>query len=143
MSLDVGPALRTALLAEPTIAGLLSEFHNEASIHTVLPVPAEVVPVFIVIGSDVTLTDFDALISRRPIVQRDIFVYGAQPDDFRDVEQIGYSIRELFHRERFSITLTDYDVVEIVASGPRPAPTSDEETTGRVVTLTISLREKP
>ncbi len=142
MSLDLAPAIRTALLAEPTITGLLSEYKGAPAVQTRRPVPDGVVFPYVVVGEDVSITDADGLTSDRPIVIRDVLVYGAQPDDYRAVEQIGYAIRELFHREQFSLILTDYDVIEITATGPRAAPTSNTETVGRVVTLTIQLRSK-
>jgi len=145
MSLDLSPAIRTALLDEPTIAGLLSEFANsgEASIFTRVPVPADAVYPYIVIFPDVFINDLDGLTSDRPVVVRDVAVYGVQPTDYRTVEQLGYSIRELFHRERFSIINADFDIVEIIATGPISAPGADEETIGRLVTLTIQTRKKP
>lgn len=143
MSLDIAAALRTALINEATIAGLLSDYQNDPAVFTRTPVPTDAKKPFIVVSPDVTITDFDGLISRRPEVVRDILIYGDQPDDFRTVEQIGYSVRELFHRKKDSIILTGFNVVDVTAVGPRAAPTSNEETVGRLVTLTILLREIP
>lgn len=142
MSLDLAPAIRTALLAEPTIAGLLSEFQGEASIFTRRPVPKDAAVPFISITEDISVTDADGLNSDRPVVIRDIIVYGNQKDDYRTVEQIAYSIRELFHRKKDSLISTDYFIIDIRANGPRSAPTSDDEIIGRVVSITIQLRNK-
>lgn len=143
MSLDLGASIRTALLAEAPIYGLLGEWSGEPSIFTRRPVPSEAQYPMIVVNPDIAITDQDALRSKRPIVTKDVIVYGDQPDGYRVVEQLGYAIRELFHRERFSIDVDGYDVVQIVASGPNVAPTDDDKTVGRVVTLTISLRKTP
>jgi len=140
MSLDLAPAIRTALIADPTITGLITEFLGEPAVFTKRPVDDDAVLPFIVISEDVSITDADGLTSDRPVVMRDIFAYGHQPDDYRAIEQIGYAVRELFHRESFSLIVTDYDVIEIIATGPIAAPTSDDEIIGRVVTLTIQLR---
>lgn len=144
MSLDVAPAIRTALLAESGITGLIGTYKGSASIHTRVPVPAQVELPYIVIGPDVAIVNSDALISRRPTVIRDIFVYGtvgsAPQDHYREVETVAYAIRTLFHRQKYSLTVTDYDVVSVEVNGPRPAPSNDEEIIGRVVSLTISLR---
>lgn len=143
MSLDLAANIRTALLAEATIAGLLSTWNGEAAVFTRRPVPDDAVTPFIAVSPDISVTDADGLTSERPIVVRDITVYGDQPDQYRTVEQVGYSIRRLFHHDRLSITNTDYDIVNIVATGPQIAPTDDETAIARVVTLTISARRKP
>lgn len=140
MSLDLAPSIRTALLAEPTITGLITEYLGEPAVLTRRPVPDGVVFPFIVVSEDISIVDADGLRSDRPVVVRDVLIYGHQPDDYRAIEQLGYSVRELFHREKASIVSTDYDVVEIIATGPTAAPTSDDEIIGRVVTLTIQLR---
>lgn len=143
MSLDLGAPIRTALLDEPTIEGLLSEYQGVAGIFTRRPAPDGALYPLIIVNPDASLTDRDGLTSDRPLIIKDVIVYGRQPDDYRLVESIGYSIRTLFHRTRFSIDVDGYDVVEIVASGPRIAPTDDDSTVARVVTLTIQLRESP
>lgn len=142
MSLDLAPDIRTAILGDATITGLITEFNGEPAVFTRRPVPDAAAKPFILIAPDVNIGDADGLTSRRPVVTRDIFVYGAQPDDYRSVEQIGYFLQQLFHRQKSSIVSDDYHIIEITVTGPRPAPTSDEETVGRVVTLTILTREK-
>lgn len=143
MSLDFAPDLRDALLAAPAISGLLGEYASNPAIFTRLPVPADAPAVYIVIPPVTALTDEDGLDSLRPVIVRDIAVFGKQPDDYRTVEQIAYTIRDLFHRQRFSVINTGYDVVSITASGPLVAPVSDSQTVGRLITLTIQTRKKP
>ena len=36
----------------------------------------------------------------------------------------------------------DYNLLDIRASGPRPAPTDDQQTVGRLVELTVRLSRK-
>jgi hypothetical protein len=146
VSLDVAPGIRTAILGDSTITGLLSTYLGAASVHTRIPLPAGVSTPYIVIGPDVAVSDYDGLSSDRPLVMRDIFVYGevgnSRQDDYRDVETIAYALRALFHRNKDAMSVDDYDVVSIVAEGPIVAPSSDEEYTGRIVTLTIRLRSQ-
>lgn len=142
MSLDLAPAIRTALIAESTITGLITERLGEPAVFTRRPVPDDAELPYIVVSEDVSITDADGLTSDRPVVVRDVLIYGNQPDDYRKIEQLGYLVRELFHREKESIDPADYHVVEITTAGPRAAPTSDDEIVGRVVTLTIQLRSK-
>lgn len=141
--MNIAPGLRAALIAEPTISGLLSLWNGEPAVFTRVPVPDSSVEPMIVIGQDISVTDIDALSAGRPVIVRDIFVYGQQPDHHRLVETVAYAIRELFHRNRFSFSVTGYHVVQVIASGPRLAPTDDDSTVGRVVTLTVTLRKQP
>ena len=140
MSLDLAPAILAAIKTDPTITGLLSTFQGEPAIATRRPVNDGMEYPLIAISPDVAVNDADALTSFRPVVIRDIIVYGNQPDDYRTVEQIGYRLRDLFHRNRDVIIPTGFDVIAVTATGPRAAPTSDDETVGRVVSLTIQLR---
>lgn len=143
MSLDLSPALRAALLGEPTIAGLLTTYLDDSAVFTRTPPPDEALYPFIVVSEDIAIINEDGLRSDRPIVMRDLRVYGHQPDDYRVVEQLGYSIRDLFHRKKESLVLADYVILDITAMGPSAAPTSDDGVVGRVVTLTIRLRKIP
>lgn len=139
MSLNLAADIRTAIVADLTITGLLS---SATAVFTRRPVKDDAVRPLIVVSEDISITDADGLISNRPIVIRDILIYGNQPTDFRDVETLGYLIRDLFHRQKEAITSTTHDVLDIRATGPRAAPTSDDEVVGRVVSLTFLLRKK-
>ena len=142
--IDLGPAIRIALVEDVEISGLLSEWNNEAAVFTRRPVPTDAEYPFIVISTDIAVTDNDTLNTMHQQVLRDIAVYGEQPSHFRVVEQIGYLIRTLFHRRKLSLGSVDgHAVIEIIATGPISAPTSDETIVGRVVTIAISLQEVP
>lgn len=143
MSLNLGAPIRTALLADAGITALLSTWQTAAAVFTRRPTPTAVVRPLIVVSEDISITDADALRSDRPIVIRDILIYGDQPDHFRDIETLGYLVRDLFHRNKGSVISTTYDIIDIRASGPRAAPTSDAEVVGRMVSLTFIMRKKP
>lgn len=138
--LNVAGPLRTAMLANAPLVALLGAFADEPSIHTRRPVPSQAGSPLIVISPDVAITDLDGLTSRRPVVQRDISIYGDQPDGYRAVEEAGYLVRLMFHRLPRSIIVPDYQVVQIVASGPSAGPTDDATTLCRYVSLMIQLR---
>lgn len=142
MSLNLAGPIRIAMLAEPSIAGLLSIFRGEPAIATRRPLPAGMGRPCIAVSPDVTVTDEDALNSPRPVVVRDIIAYGDQPDDYRVIEDLGYAMRDFFHRNRFSIVPDGYAVIDIVARGPFPAPTDSEKTVARMVSLTIRLQRR-
>lgn len=146
MSLDLAPALRDALIDATDISSQLSEWRGEPAVFTRRPVPADAVFPFCIVNPDSFITDQDGLTSPRPVVGRDIAFYGRKgppgdaSDQTRIVEAMAYLARDLFHREKFSVQPTGFSVIDVVATGPVPAPVDDEATIGRLVSLTIRLR---
>lgn len=146
MSLDIGPAIRTALIEEVPISAELSQWRGEPAVFTRRPVPEDAEDMMILVNPDVSITDADGLTSDRPIVVRDIIVYGRKgapgsaEDQTREVEAAAYRIRELFHRQKFSLRPVGFSVIGITATGPISAPTDDESTVARAVTITVRLR---
>lgn len=158
MSLDIGPALRAAFLdpqdpsLAPVAAAIVAElgaWRGEPAVFAYRPIPDDAPDPVIIINEDAAIGDEDGLRSSRPVVQRDVVVYGrrAPPGDPTDqspaVERIGYLIRELFHRQKFSVRPEAYSVTDIVARGPVAAPADDDGEIGRLVSLTIRLRRNP
>lgn len=135
--MNFGAAIRTALVNDATVAGLIGEWENEPAVFTRTPVPADAPMPFIVVPADASNVDVGGLNNEKPNVIKDIMIYGDQPDHYRIVESIAYRVRELFHRTRFSISVAGYNIVLITATGPIPAPTDDEKLVGRMVTLNI------
>ena len=148
--LDLAVPLRNAILGLPTVTDLLGTYVNEPSVQTRRPAPGEATFPMILISPDVFVADQDALSTFRPVVGRDIGVYGrtvqegefGHQDDYRAIEEIGYALREAFHRQREILYVEDYNVIDIVAAGPYPAPTGDDRLIGRVVSLRIRLQRR-
>jgi len=139
VSLDLSGPIREALMGQGAITALLGDYAGEPAIFTRRPAPEGAPYPMIMVSPDVAITDQDFLTAQKPIVMRDVAIYGAQPDDYRDVESGAYLIRDFFHNNRFAITVPGYGVIDILCTGPIPAPTDDENHLGRVVTLTIQL----
>lgn len=142
--LDVSAPIRAALLAEVTITSLLPVFEGSKAIFTRRPVPDEAPLPLLIVSPDISISDADGINDFRPIVRRDVSVYGRNDTSahYRTVELLAYAIRDLFHANREAIDLNDYGVMDIRATGPRPAPVDDEQMVGRVVSLTIRLARK-
>ncbi len=141
--LEILKPLRTAIVNASDIVGLLGLYNSEPSAHTRRPVPAEAKYPAVTIGPVVTRMEADGINDFRPRVVIDVCIYGEQDKQYRDVETCAELIHALFHRQRQSITVTNYSVTQIIAQGPYPAPVDDESRVGRRVTLTISLYAKP
>jgi len=158
MSLDLGPPLRAAFLDQQdpalqalaaAIIGELDQYQGQPAVFAFRPVPEDAGDLIILINPDSSIGNADALRSRRPIVTRDIAIYGRKgtPGDVSDqspvVEALGYQVRDLFHLQKFAVQPAGYSVIDIVATGPVPAPVDDDGEVGRVVSLTIRLRRNP
>lgn len=139
LALNLAGPIREALVSDPTISAYLTLWDGEPAVFARRPVPDGAQYPFIAISPDVSITDQDALVSRRPVILRDVTVYGENPDQYRDTEDCAYLVRAFFHRQRFAISVPGYSVTEIVASGPIPAPVDDERHVARVVTLRLRL----
>lgn len=145
--LDLGPAIREALLGESGVADLLSTWTGEPAVFTRRPVPADATDPMIIVNPPRSVTDADGLTSDRPVWMGDVAIYGRRgapgdptEDDTRVVEQIGIRIRALFHRQRFALQVGGFHVIDIRAAGPVPAPVDDDKTVGRIVSLIVRLR---
>jgi hypothetical protein len=148
MSLDLLGALRDAIMSNADITALLDQWKGEPAIFTRRPFPSDAPDLAIGISAPASISDADGLTSDRPIVTHDIAVYGrrGQPgvasDQTRTVEAIGFMIREQFHRKKFSMQPTGFYVIDVLARGPMIAPVDDEQTVGRLVSLTVRLRRQ-
>lgn len=138
--MNMGPALLAALSGNGQITEHLGRFKKKPSIHTRRPAPEGAEYPMILIAEDAAIGNQDSLTGKRPIIVRDVGIYGQQDAHFREVETLGYLVRAMFHRNRFSIAPEGYRVIDIVASGPIRAPVSDDKLCGKIVTLTIRVQ---
>lgn len=138
---DVSTALRTAIIGASAITTELDAYAGSFPVFTRRPVPDDAPGVVIIVSPDITQSDEDGLSDARPVIIRDISAYGPNdaPANYRKVERIGYALRALFHRLPASISVSGWGVARIEVQGPIPAPTDDEQTVGRMVTLAIRL----
>lgn len=141
MNLDIKTPIRLAIVADMALVAMLGRFESGPSVHTSRPVPQGAEYPMIIIDCDDT-REVDALASQRPVVSPQIAVYGQNPRDSRVVDEISYTVRELFHRNRWVLDLTAYGLrtVLVTVAGPRRAPTDDETTIGRILIPTMQLQ---
>lgn len=144
MTADLAAPIRAALIGASGITSRLSAYASSYPVFTRRPAPVDAPYPMIMISPDISVTDRDGVNDMQPIVERDIAIYGQNDTaaHYRDVEAIAYAVRELFHRQWRALTVSGWKVVSIVARGPMPAPTDDEQTIGRMVTLTVSLAKQ-
>lgn len=148
MSLDLKPALRSALLDVPAIVALLAQWKGEGAVFTRRPVPDDAPLPLAVISKPTALNDEDGLSSDRPVATHQIAFYGRKgrpgstEDHTREVEEAAFLARQHFHRNRFSVVPTGYSVIDVQVRGPVDAPVDDDNMVGAVVVLTVRLRRQ-
>jgi hypothetical protein len=136
---DLTIPIRDALLAATTVTALLPTYLGAPPIFTRRPVPGDAPYPNIVISKDITLTDQDGVNDYRPNILRDIAVYHSNEDpaNYRLVDTIALAVWRLFHRQRPSLTVTGWGVVDIQAAVPVVVEADGSKITGRVVQLMI------
>lgn len=143
--IDLSEPLRTALVGASVITSQLTAYKGSFPVFTRRPVdPAAPYPL-IVISPNISKTDEDGLTDQRPIIVRDIAVYGLNDTaaKYNTVVSLADAVHDLFHSQRQSITVTGgWNVVDIRATGPIPAPVDDDMTVARLVSLTVRLAKK-
>lgn len=144
--MDLLPALREGVMECVGAIAELDEWKGEPAVFTRRPLPEDAPARLALINPPVAITDADGLTSFRPIVDHDIVVYGRKgmpgsaEDDTRAVERAAFALREHFHRKRFSVQPEGYSVIDVRVTGPSAAPVDDDQTVGRLISVTVRLR---
>src|SRR5688572_16505570 len=127
---DLSIPLREALVAAASVTSQLPAYQGSYPVFTRRPVDAVAPYPMIVVSPDITKTDQDGIDDQRPVIVRDISVYGLNdtPAKYRTVETLARAVHDLFHRNRLAITVSGWAVVAITATGPIPAPVDDDAT---------------
>lgn len=141
---DLSLPLYAALTLNPDIVALLGEWQGTASIFTNRPTPPDAAYPMLVTAGDVTRSDDDLLDDPVLVIVRDISIFGQNTavggnNQTRICDNIALRVRDLFHRQRTSIEVDQWDVLDIVCQGPIVGPTDDDRSVHRMVTLTIRL----
>lgn len=141
MSVDLSEPIRSALVGAASITSQLAAYKGSYPIFTRRPAPTDVTFPIIMVSPDIASTDRDGINYQAPVLERDIAVYGQNdtPAHYRAVESIAYAVRALFHRRRLALTVPGWGVTNLLARGPIAAPTDDEQSVGRLVSLTVFL----
>lgn len=143
-SADLADPIRNALIGNGPIAAALAIYSGSPAIFTRRPVPSGATYPMIVCAGDVTRSDQDMISDPMPVIIRDISIFGQNgttgaSNQYRAVEALGLMVRDLFHRQRQSLSVPGWSVLDVICNGPVVGPTDDDTTVHRLVTLTIRL----
>lgn len=140
---DLSAPIFAALTGNTAIAAMLPTYVGAKTVFTARPAPADATYPMIISAGDVTRTDQDFVNNPLPVVIRDISIFGQNdtPAHSRAVESLALMVRDLFHRQRQSLSVSGWNVLDIVCHGPIVGPTDDDTTVHRIVTLTVRLSQ--
>ena len=134
-------AFHQRLAGDPTLATLLATYNGRPAVFTSDPAPADAELPFVVSAGEVAQEPADTKTTRGRTIYRDVRCYAAETGSAAQIEAIAERVRALFHR--YPLAVAGYGIVVAVASGPIPAPDDDDTTTGRVVTVRLTMQEIP
>jgi hypothetical protein len=107
------------------------------------PVPPDAPYPLILVSGNIAQTDADGISDNRPIITRDIAVYGTNEDaeNYRTVESVADIVFAMFDKVHnvLDVAYNGWNLVSIRCSGPIVAPTDDDLHVGRIVTVQIQL----
>lgn len=140
---DLSEPIRDAILSSSDITSLLDSYKSSYPVFTRRPVPDDAPPIVIVISQDVTSDYQDGINDFRPVIVRDVVVFGPNEpaSQFRRVQQIARHIHSLFHHSRHVLNVQDWTTVLIIATGPVSLP-QDDQTVAEAVTIQVTLAAK-
>lgn len=139
--MNIHTPIREWLLTQGDICALLGEWEDVPAIHTRRPVPADTGTPFVIAPStNAAAGNMDGLTTDRPILIRDLVIYGVKDADYRAVDTAAEMIADRLHRNRFALAIEGWKVIDIEANRPIPAPADGNKDVGRLVSLRIRLQ---
>lgn len=133
-----------ALLNNAQVVSRLPAYVDSVTIFTRRPAPTDASYPMIIISRDIAKQNLDGISDLRPLITRDIAVYGLNDGSasYRTVETLANIIFGQFHRRRAALVAPDgWTVAAIESVGPLPAPVDDTMQVGRIITLHVQLAQ--
>lgn len=139
---DLTVPIRNALLANPLVTDRLPAYLGGFPIFTRRPVPADSPYPNIIVSQDITLGDQDGVNDYRPDILRDVAVYhtSEDPEHDHEIDAIALAVWRMFNRQRYVLSVVDWDVASIRAATPIPFEIGD--ILARVVQLQILVAQR-
>lgn len=140
--IDLSISIRKYLLSLPEFTNYISDYHNSYSVFTYRPVPKDAQYPMCIISSAAGGGDMDMLACHMRTIDYHVILYdqNSEPTKYINLERIANLVARSFHRVNTNLLEQDgFQVVSVTASNPFPAPTDDNETIARAITLNIEV----
>ena len=141
--IDLSIAIRKHLLTIQDFIDIIAPYKNSYSVFTYRPVPEDATYPMSVISTTLGGADSDYINCFKRNIQYNVIVYdkNLSPQNYVNIENVANSIARSFHRlSPTSLDLSGVKVVSVTASNPFPAPTDDNETIARAITLNFEVK---
>jgi len=144
--IDLSSAIRSFVLANPTVSSLIPPYQNSRQVFTRRPAPANAKGLIVMISPQVGGgIDSDYLKNWQREITYDIACYGPNdtPENYRKVEQTAFALANAFHRtnKRSFPAVDGWMLTQAKAYGPMTAPTDDQTIVGRMITVQFLLTQ--
>lgn len=138
---DMSQSIRATLVGDAFVSSNLPQYLGGVTVFTRRPAPPDAPYPMVVVDPDKADVDIGGLNFNQLRILADINVYGdnAMAANYRLVEQLGYVIFDLFHRQRFSVQVTGWQTARVWCDGPIQIPSDDDMRIGRLISLTAEL----
>lgn len=143
VSPDLSAPVYAAITGNTAIAAALSTYEGAPAAFTRRPVKSDVPYPMLVSAGDIVRTDQDFINSPLIVITRDISIFcqNDTPTHSRAVDALALLVRDLFHRQRQSLSVSGWKVLDIVCKGPFAGPVDDDTTVHRIVEMTVRLSQ--
>lgn len=131
----VTSSMKTRMVEDATLAGMVSTYQAEPAAFTVDPAPKGATLPYIVSAGEMAQTPFDTKTSRGREIWRDVRCYAAANGSAVVVEAMAERVRALFHR--LPLEVVGFGVLLAECMGPTVADEADAY--GRVVTVRMIM----
>lgn len=141
--IDLSVAIRKHLLTIQDFIDIIASYKNSKSVFTYRPVPEDAEYPMSVISTTLGGTDSDYINCFKRNIQYNVILYdkNLSPESYINIERVANSVARSFHRLNPTLLdLTGVNVVSVTASNPFPAPTDDNETIARAITLNFEVK---
>lgn len=124
---DLAAPLRDAIVADGGITALLPAYLGGFPVFTQAPVPNDAPFPQITISPPDSIADEDGVNDFRPVISQYITAWAenSAPANAEIADDLGYLLRDLFHRQRV-LVVPGWSVVDTVVQGPQPAFVDDQ-----------------
>ena len=143
MTYQLTKAIYQMLINDSSVTDLLTTYHSVPAVFTFAPQPESAQKPLIITEGSVSDTNRDTKTTIGHSILRDVRCYTDETGDQSLVEEIGFNVKELFHKheEKLNDYLTGFIASKCWAEGPRSANvhSTDEYVYGRIVSLSIWL----
>lgn len=135
--MPITSAIYDRLAGDLTLVGMLNTYQGRPAIFTTDPAPGDALLPYIVTAGDAVNAAFDTKTTRGNQIWRDVRCYANAGGSAAEIEAMAERVRELFHRQAFSIA----GFVWIWAECSGPVAADELDAYGRIVTVKLTIEE--